>query len=51
MTLPSNKKIKQNEIDSINNAVKDSGLRAIHPDKLEDFAAYLVSKLKETDSD
>ena len=31
---------------SIENAVKDSGIRAVHPDKLEEWAEHLVRKLK-----
>jgi hypothetical protein len=48
MTLPSKgKKLSINEIESITNAVKESGIRQIHPEKMESFADYLVSKLKE----
>jgi hypothetical protein len=46
MTLPSNKKIVKEEVDSIEHAVEEAGIRAIHPDKLETFAAHLVNKLK-----
>ena len=47
MTLPSkSKKLDQNEIYSINNAVKEAGIQQIHPDKMEAFAEHLVSKLK-----
>ena len=31
---------------SIENAVKDAGIRAIHPDKMEEWAEHLVRKLK-----
>lgn len=49
MTFPSkSKKLDQNEIYSINNAVKEAGIQQIHPDKMEAFAEHLVSKLKET---
>ena len=49
MTLPSNgRKLDQNEIYSINNAVKDAGIQQIHPDKMEAFAEHLVDKLKNT---
>ena len=44
MTLPRHKQLDQNEIDSIKNAVEDLDIRAIHPDKMEDFAEYLVLK-------
>jgi len=48
MTLPSQgKKLTQNEIESITIAVNDVGIRAIHPEKMEAFAEYLVSKMKE----
>jgi len=48
MTLPSKgKKLTANEIESITIAVNDVGIRAIHPEKMESFADYLVSKLKE----
>lgn len=47
MTLPKDKKPKKHEIDSMKLAVNESDIRAIHPDKMEDFAAHLVEKLKE----
>ena len=48
MTLPSKgKKLSINEIKSISIALKDVGIRAIHPEKMESFADYLVNKLKE----
>ena len=47
MTLPKDKKLRKQEIDSIKLAVNESGIRAIHPDKMEDFAAHLVEQLKE----
>ena len=34
------------ELLSMQNAVRDVGIVAIHPNKLEDFAAHLVNKLK-----
>lgn len=47
MTLPSKgKKLDQNEIYSINNAVKEAGIVQIHPDKMEAFADHLVQKLQ-----
>ena len=46
MTLPKDKKPKQQEIDSMKIAVSESGIRAIHPDKMEDWAEHLVRKLK-----
>ena len=47
MTLPSNgRKLEQNEVNSIENAVKEAGIQQIHPDKMEAFADELVSRLK-----
>jgi|TARA_R110002020_G_scaffold281962_3_gene497596 hypothetical protein len=46
MTLKKNKKLKIEEIESIRKAVQDSDIRSVHPDKLEDWAEYLVRKLK-----
>lgn len=47
MTLPSEgRKLNQNEVDSIENAVKEAGIQQIHPDKMEAFADELVSRLK-----
>ncbi len=47
MTLPSKaKKLDENEIFSINSAVKDAGIQQIHPEKMEAFANHLVEKLK-----
>ena len=50
MSLPSNsQKLNKNQIESIENAVKDVGINAIHPDKMEEFAAYLVDNVKNSD--
>lgn len=49
MTLPKNNRIDQKQIDSMKNAVKDSGIRAIHPDKMEEFAEYLVQKTRQSE--
>jgi hypothetical protein len=47
MTLPSEgRKLEENEISSIENAVKEAGIQQIHPDKMEAFAEELVSRLK-----
>tara|TARA_B100001059_G_scaffold142350_1_gene142286 strand:- start:2082 stop:2249 length:168 start_codon:yes stop_codon:yes gene_type:complete len=49
MTLPSKaKKLDENEIFSINSAVKDAGIQQIHPEKMEAFAEHLVNRLKNT---
>ena len=48
MTLPSNgKKLNDNEIYSIENAVNEAGIKQIHPEKMEAFAEYLVQKMKD----
>ena len=49
MTLPKNKKIDHNAIKSIKLAVDDAGIQAIHPDKMEDFAEYLVQKARQSE--
>ena len=49
MTLPKNKKLDQNEIDSMKVAVEEYDIRAIHPDKMEDFAEYLVRKARQSE--
>ena len=47
MTLPSDgKKLTENEAESIKIAVKDTDIRAIHPEKMEALAHMLVQKLK-----
>ena len=47
MTLPSKeRKLEENEVSSIENAVKDAGIQQIHPDKMKAFAEELVSRLK-----
>tara|TARA_B100000282_G_scaffold10132_1_gene7263 strand:- start:657 stop:830 length:174 start_codon:yes stop_codon:yes gene_type:complete len=47
MTLPKNKKLKQDEIDSIKKAIDDVDIRAVHPDKLEELAEYMKNKMSE----
>ena len=47
MTLPSQApKLTKHELESIEIAVKDVGIRAIHPEKMEAFAENMVEKLK-----
>ena len=47
MTLPSkSEKLTENELKSIEIAVKDVGLTAIHPEKMEAFAEKMVENLK-----
>jgi len=51
MTHPSGeKKLTDNEIYSINNAVKDAGIQQVHPEKMEAFAEWMVERLKEKPS-
>ena len=48
MTLPSEgQKLTDQEIQSMNIAVKEAGIQAIHPDKMEAFAYHLVNQLNE----
>ena len=47
MTLPKNKKLKKDEIDSIKKAINDVDIRAVHPDKLEELAEYMKNKMSE----
>lgn len=49
MTLSKNKELDQNEIDSMKVAVEEYDIRAIHPDKMEDFAEYLVRKARQSE--
>ena len=46
MTLPKNKKIEQEKIESMKIAVEQYDIRAIHPDKMEEFAEYLVQNAR-----
>lgn len=46
MTLPKQQKIKEQNIKSMKNAVEEVGIQAIHPDKMEEFAEYLVQNAR-----
>ena len=46
MTLPKDKKIEQEHIESMKIAVDQYDIRAIHPDKMDEFAEYLVQKAR-----
>tara|TARA_Y100000287_G_scaffold7901_1_gene6131 strand:- start:736 stop:948 length:213 start_codon:yes stop_codon:yes gene_type:complete len=46
MTLPREQKIKEQDIESMKLAVEEAGIRAIHPDKMEEFAEYLVQNAR-----
>jgi hypothetical protein len=38
-------KVSKKHMDSIEHAIEDAGIRAVHPARMEEFAEYLVSKL------
>lgn len=47
MTLPKNgKKLTLNEEKSMKIALREVGIRAIHPERMEALADYLVEKVK-----
>ena len=47
MTLPSDgRKLDENEVSSIENAVKEAGITQVHPDKLEAWGDELVNRIK-----
>ena len=46
MTLPKDKKLKHEHIESMKNAVEQYDIRAIHPEKMEEFAEYLVQQAR-----
>lgn len=46
MTLPKDRKLKAQELESIRKAVDEADIRWIHPDKMEEWAEHLVRKLK-----
>ena len=49
MTLPSNgKKLTDKEAESMQIALKEAGIRAIHPERMEAFAEQMVEKLKQS---
>ncbi len=48
MTLPKNgKKLTENEEKSMEIALKEAGIRSIHPERMEALADSMVEKLKE----
>ena len=49
MTLPKDTKIEQQHIESMKIAVDEAGIQAIHPDKLESFAEYLVQQARQSE--
>tara|TARA_B100000900_G_C20161092_1_gene545970 strand:+ start:376 stop:519 length:144 start_codon:yes stop_codon:yes gene_type:complete len=46
MSHDQKKKLKIEELESMRKAVEDAGITHIHPDKMEEFAEYLVRQLK-----
>ena len=46
MTLPKDKKLKHEHIESMKLAVEQADIRSIHPDKMEEFAEHLVQKAR-----
>ena len=46
MTLPKDKKLSMNTLESMKLAVEQADIRSIHPDKMEEFAEYLVQKAR-----
>ena len=46
MTLPKDKKLKDEHIESMKIAVEQYDIRAIHPEKMEEFAEYLVQQAR-----
>ena len=47
--LAKRQETQKNEIKSMKIAVEQAGIRAIHPDKLEDFAEHLVRQVRESE--
>ena len=46
MTLPKDKQLKHEHIESMKIAVEEAGIVALHPDKMEEFAEHLVQKAR-----
>jgi len=49
MTLPKDKKIEDNHIESMKIAIDQYDIRAIHPEKMEEFAEYLVRQARQSE--
>ena len=47
MTMKKGQDLTKQEIDSIEIAVEEASITAVHPDRMEAFADYLVRKLNE----
>ena len=48
MTLPKDKKINHEHIESMKIAVDESDIRSIHPDKMEEFVSTLSKRQGQT---
>ena len=46
MTLPKDKKLKDEHIESMKLVVEQTDIRWVHPDKMEEFAEYLVQQAR-----
>ena len=46
MTLPKDKKLKHEHIESMKLAVEQADIRWVHPDKMEELAEHLVQKAR-----
>ena len=46
MTLPKDKKLKHEHIESMKLVVEEADIRWVHPDKMEEFAEHLVQKAR-----
>ncbi len=47
MTMKKGQDLSKQEIDSIEIAIEEASITAVHPDRMEAFADYLVRKLNE----
>ena len=47
MTMKKGQDLTKQEIDSITIAVEEGSITAVHPDRMEAYADYLVRKLNE----
>ena len=46
MTLPKDRKLKAQDMESIRRAVDEADIRSIHPDKMEEWKNTLYGNLK-----
>ena len=49
MSFDRKKQLSDQEIESMKIAVNETDIKAIHPDKMEDFAEYMVQNLKSSE--